>query len=123
MGKQKTIGELIEEMRIKAGAQEYAGHSFMDLERFADDTRHMIIFDVLTHDSPIGWKGNAHAPISRRRDTAGLWKIRRKGISKSSAMPALTTGTSTMTGKKRRGEYEKRKEGGGHCRKKLKTGQ
>lgn len=57
MGKQKTIGELIEEMRIKAGAQEYAGHSFMDLERFADGTRHMIIFDVLTHDSPIGWKG------------------------------------------------------------------
>ena len=57
MGKQKTIGELIEEMRIKAGAQEYAGHTFMDLDRFAEDTRHMIIFDVLTHDSPIGWKG------------------------------------------------------------------
>ena len=57
MGKQKTIGELIEEMRIRAGAQEYAGHTFMDLERFAEDTRHMIIFDVLTHDSTIGWKG------------------------------------------------------------------
>ena len=57
MGKQKTIGELIEEMRIKAGAQEYAGHSFMDLERFAEDIRHMIIFDVLTNDSPVGWKG------------------------------------------------------------------
>ena len=53
----KTIGELMEEMRLKAGAKEYHGHSYMGLERFADDTRHMIIFDVLTNDSPVGWKG------------------------------------------------------------------
>ena len=53
----KTVGELMEEMRIKAGAKEYHGHSYMDLQRFADDTRHMIIFDVLTNDSPVGWKG------------------------------------------------------------------
>ena len=57
MGERKTIGELMEEMRMKAGAKEYHGHSYMDLNRFADDTRHMIIFDVLTNDSPIGWKG------------------------------------------------------------------
>ena len=31
--------------------------SYMDLQRFAENTRHMIIFDVLTHDSPVGWKG------------------------------------------------------------------
>ena len=53
----KTIGQLMEEMRQKAGAQNYHGHEYMDLERFAEDTRHMIIFDVLTHDSPVGWKG------------------------------------------------------------------
>lgn len=53
----KTIGELMEEMRQKAGAREYSGHEYMDLNRFAEDTRHMIIFDVLTHDSPVGWKG------------------------------------------------------------------
>ena len=57
MEKKKTIGELMEEMRLKAGAKEYQGHSYMDLNRFADDTRHMIIFDVLTSESPIGWKG------------------------------------------------------------------
>lgn len=57
MDERKTIGELMEEMRMKAGAKEYHGHSYMDLNRFADDTRHMIIFDVLTNDSPIGWKG------------------------------------------------------------------
>ena len=53
----KTIGQLMEEMRQKAGAQNYHGHDYMDLQRFAENTRHMIIFDVLTHDSPVGWKG------------------------------------------------------------------
>lgn len=48
----KTIGELMEEMRIKAGAQNYKGHDYLDLARFDENTRHMIIFDVLTHDSP-----------------------------------------------------------------------
>ena len=57
MERKTTIGEIMEEMRLKAGAKEYSGHSYMDLNRFADDTRHMIIFDVLTDDSPIGWKG------------------------------------------------------------------
>ena len=41
----KTIGELMEEMRVKAGAQNYYGHEYMDLQRFAEETRHMIIFD------------------------------------------------------------------------------
>ena len=57
MPERKTVGQLMEEMRLKAGAQNYHGHEYMDLERFADDTRHMIIFDVLTDDSPVGWKG------------------------------------------------------------------
>ena len=57
MPEKKTIGQLMEEMRLKAGAQNYHGHDYMDLHRFAEDTRHMIIFDVLSHDSPVGWKG------------------------------------------------------------------
>ena len=57
MQESKTIGQLMEEMRQKAGAQNYHGHDYMDLQRFAENTRHMIIFDVLTHDSPVGWKG------------------------------------------------------------------
>lgn len=57
MPEKKTIGQLMEEMRLKAGAREYSGHSYMDLNRFAEDTRHMIIFDTLTADSPVGWKG------------------------------------------------------------------
>jgi len=34
-----------------------SGHDIMELERFAEDTRHMIVFDVLTWDCPVGDKG------------------------------------------------------------------
>lgn len=57
MSKEKSIGELPEEAQKKSGAAKLAGHDIMELERFAPDIRHMIVFDVLTHDSPIGWKG------------------------------------------------------------------
>jgi hypothetical protein len=33
------------------------GHEVFALERFMDVTHHMIEFDVLTHDSPVGEKG------------------------------------------------------------------
>ena len=58
MSSGKTIAELIEEARVKAGAQNYKGHDHMDLARFDENTRHMIIFHVLTHDSPVGSKGD-----------------------------------------------------------------
>ena len=60
MPERKTVGQLMEEMRLKAGAQNYHGHEYMDLERFAEDTRHMIIFDVLTHIRR--WAGKANGP-------------------------------------------------------------
>lgn len=47
----KTIGD-------QAGAQNYEGHAYMDLARFNENTHHMIIFDVLSHDSPVGFKGD-----------------------------------------------------------------
>lgn len=34
------------------------GHDLLALERFMDDTRHMIEFDVLSWESPVGDKGN-----------------------------------------------------------------
>ena len=57
MERSSTIAELMERRRIQAGAKEYQGHTYMDLARFDEATKHMIIFDVLTDDSPIGWKG------------------------------------------------------------------
>lgn len=58
MSDRKTIAELMEEARIRSGARNYKGHDYMDLARFDENTRHMIIFHVLTHDSPVGDKGD-----------------------------------------------------------------
>ena len=58
MQNSKTIAQRMEEARIQAGAQNYKGHGYMDLVRFDENTRHMIIFHVLTHDSPVGDKGD-----------------------------------------------------------------
>ncbi len=58
MSKGKTIGELIEEARRQSGAATLEGHDIMDLMRFDENTRHMIVFDVLTRDAPVGDKGD-----------------------------------------------------------------
>lgn len=57
MNKNKTIEELLDEARKKSGEPDYPGHDIMALERFAEHTRHMIVFDVLSHSSPVGNKG------------------------------------------------------------------
>lgn len=54
----RTIGEKLAEARQKSGAEKLKGHDIMGLERFADDTRHMIIFEVISNDSPMGYKGD-----------------------------------------------------------------
>ena len=56
--KARTIGEMLAEARQQSGAAKLAGHDIMALERFDPDTRHMIVFDVLSHDSPMGFKGD-----------------------------------------------------------------
>ena len=48
--KARTIGELLAEARQKSGAEKLTGHDIMALERFAPDTRHMIVLDVLSHN-------------------------------------------------------------------------
>lgn len=57
MERKSTLADLMERRRILDGAKEYTGHTYLDLARFDENTRHMIIFDVLTHDSSLGWKG------------------------------------------------------------------
>ncbi|MCI9072537.1 MAG: addiction module toxin RelE [Lachnospiraceae bacterium] len=76
-GGARTIGEMLAEARQKAAfgsvgemREEWMkGHDILALERFADDTRHMIVFDVLSQDSEIGDHGEkrwADAPSSMR---------------------------------------------------------
>ena len=52
----RTIGEKIAEARQRSGAEKLKGHDIMALERFAPEVRHMIIFNVLSYNSPVGDK-------------------------------------------------------------------
>ncbi|BDF03542.1 DUF5720 family protein [[Clostridium] hylemonae] len=56
--KARTVGELLAEARQKSGAEQLKGHDIMALERFDPEVRHMIVFDVLSPDSPMGDKGD-----------------------------------------------------------------
>ena len=40
MERSSTIAELMERRRIQAGAKEYQGHTYMDLARFDEATKH-----------------------------------------------------------------------------------
>ncbi|MDR2531289.1 MAG: DUF5720 family protein [Oscillospiraceae bacterium] len=44
------------ELQQPGRGKEITGHDIMALERFAEYTRHMIVFDVLTWDCPVGNK-------------------------------------------------------------------
>ena len=44
--------------RQESGVRKLEGHDIMALERFDPEVRHMIIFDVLSRESPIGDKGH-----------------------------------------------------------------
>ena len=46
-----------DEIRNHMAAKKIIGHDIMGLERFGEDTRHMIIFDVLEWECPVGDKG------------------------------------------------------------------
>ena len=50
----RTIGEKIAEARQQSGAEKLKGHDIMALERFDPEVRHMIVFDVLSYESPVG---------------------------------------------------------------------
>lgn len=56
--KARTVGEMIAVARQKSGAQKLEGHDIMALERFDPEVKHMIVFDVLSSESPIGDKGS-----------------------------------------------------------------
>ena len=54
----RTIGERIAEARQQSGAEKLKGHDIMALERFDPEVRHMVVFDVLSFESPVGDKGD-----------------------------------------------------------------
>ena len=56
--KARTVGEMIAVARQESGVRKLEGHDIMVLERFDPEVKHMIIFDVLSGESPIGDKGH-----------------------------------------------------------------
>ena len=56
--KARTVGEMIAVARQESGARKLEGHDIMALERFDPEVKHMIMFDVLSRESPIGDKGH-----------------------------------------------------------------
>ena len=54
----KTMGELLAEARQKSGAEKLKRHDIMALERFDPEVKHMIVFDVLSGNAPVGDKGD-----------------------------------------------------------------
>ena len=66
----ETVKERLDDLRQKAGAKEYKGHGYMSLYRFMEDTRHMVIMDILT-DKSIGEKGDRmRQPVTPSRERA-----------------------------------------------------
>ena len=51
------VGEMIAVARQESGARKLEGHDIMALERFDPEVTHMIVFDVLSGESPVGDKG------------------------------------------------------------------
>lgn len=95
--KPQTIGEMLAEARQKSGAERLAGHDIMALERFAPDTRHMIVFDVISHESPVGNKGERMRLFLTEQGYQKSLENQDKAISRSRTMQKSWEATSTMT--------------------------
>lgn len=80
--KEITIGELLAQARLKSNAQNLSGHDIMALERFAPDTRHMVILDVLTDESLSGYKGEKLRLFLTEQGYSDALKEQNKGFVK-----------------------------------------
>ena len=83
----------MEEMRLKAGAQNYHGHEYMDLERFAEDTRFISINDDFDSDQHKG-------------DTGGMDVAFKYLISEYYSRDMSIKTKSAKYAKMQRGEYQ-----------------
>ena len=83
-------GEKIAEARQQSGAEKLKGHDIMALERFDPEVRHMIVFDVLSYDSPVGDRGDkmrlflTDAGYQKFLDSQGRGEVKLKNHAKVS---------------------------------------
>ena len=76
------------------------GHSILALERFMDETRHMIIFDVLSWKSPVGERANGCGCSSPTWDMPRRRHPRNAEKSKSANTPPSLRGIWLDVGQK-----------------------
>lgn len=78
----RTMGERIALARQQSGAEKLKGHDIMALERFDPQVRHMVVFDVLSFESPVGYiLFKLHRPPKNGHPSKKflkVWPIRRK---------------------------------------------
>lgn len=71
------------------------GHDLFGLERYSPHTRHMVVVDILTFDSPVGCPGERYRFFLSDDGYKNAKKS--AGKSKSAAMPLSVSGGFTMT--------------------------
>lgn len=54
MDREKFLSAMRESIKLYEGVEEYLGHEYFAEIRYSGRTHHMIIFDVLSPDSPVG---------------------------------------------------------------------
>ena len=78
------------------------GQSELAVERFRDDTRHMIIFDVLDQRSPIGNKGERLRLFLSDADYANAQAAQERGYIRIRKHAAVIEGCILPSKKKKR---------------------
>lgn len=68
------------------------GHDLSGWERFQPDTRHMIVFDVLNNDSPIGFKGERYRFFLSDRRYRNAIESEKRGEIKIRSHAAVVSG-------------------------------
>ncbi len=59
-GHENSIRRRLAEAKAQAKQPVMQGHDLTGMERFDPDTRHMIVLDIKTSDSPVGYPGERH---------------------------------------------------------------
>ena len=68
------------------------GHDLMGLERFMEDTQHMITLDVLSNDSPVGYKGERYRLFLSAEGYQNAKKSQQRGEIKIRSHAAVCAG-------------------------------
>lgn len=76
----------------KANQSVLLGHDLMGEERFMQETRHMITLDVLSNDSPVGYKGERYRFFLSDEGYQNAKRSEQRGEIKLNSHAAVTAG-------------------------------